>query len=459
MDNENKEIQENESNLTPEERVKADISAKVSEAASELQDDINEVNGVSDTADEYGKSDAEHETGAEELPDSWDDSAWETDEVSEEVKPEPVRITLKRSSFITSVVAGVLVDALLMFGVYQFPKVNKVLPGGTKAETLIKESDGSKVVATVNGEDVTDLDVRYYAYAEAATYASENGISEDEMGSYDWDKEVDGKKLSDTILEKAVAAAIDEVLLIQKGAENGITLDEASANQVKSQVDMLEGQYGEDGLLLRVRTMGITAISQYTKMYKKVMTTQQVEEDMEANPGNYYPEDTTVLNDYIQDGKCSVKHILIKDSGEAPAEGEEAEDKQAKAQSILDRINAGKDFDALLKEFNEDTGEPDAGYTFTEGQMDSAFEEAAFALNIGEVSGVVKGTNGYHIIKRVPGKYELQAYWAADSNTKIKKKDSRIAKISVKDIMADVAAASEELKAESDSKSSSSSGK
>lgn len=452
MDNENKEIQENESNLTPEEKVKADISAKVSEAASELQDDINEVNGISDS---------QPDEGAEETPDSWDDSAWETDEEPEEVKPEPVRITLKRSSFITSVVAGVLVGAVLMFGVYQFPKVNKVLPGGAKTETLVKESDGSKVVATVNGEDITDLDVRYYAYAEAATYASKNGIAEDEMGSYDWDKEVDGKKLSDTIIEKAVAAAIDEVLLIQKGAEHGITLDEVSANQIKSQVDMLEGQYGEDGLLLRVRTMGITAKSQYAKMYKKAMTTQKVEEDMEKNPGNYYPEDTTVLNDYIQDGKCSVKHILIKDSSAAPAEGEEApaEDKQAKAQSILDRINGGEDFDALLKEFNEDTGEPDAGYTFAEGQMDPAFEEAAFALKIGEVSGVVKGTNGYHIIKRVPGKYELQAYWAADSNTKIKKKDSKLAKISVKDIMADVAAAAEELKAESASANGASSSK
>lgn len=452
MDNENKEIQENESNLTPEEKVKADISAKVSEAASELQDDIDEVNGVSD---------AQLDEGAEETLDSWDDSAWETDEEPEEVKPEPVRITLKRSSFITSVIAGVLVGAVLMFGVYQFPKVNKVLPGGAKTETLVKESDGSKVVATVNGEDITDLDVRYYAYAEAATYASKNGISEDEMGSYDWDKEVDGKKLSDTIIEKAVAAAIDEVLLIQKGAEHGITLDEASANQIKSQVDMLEGQYGEDGLLLRIRTMGITAKSQYTKMYKKAMTTQNVEEDMEKNPGNYFPEDTTVLNDYIQDGKCSVKHILIKDSDAAPAEGEEAqaEDKQAKAQSILDRINGGEDFDALLKEFNEDTGEPDAGYTFAEGQMDPAFEEAAFALKIGEVSGVVKGTNGYHIIKRIPGKYELQAYWAADGNAKIKKKDSKLAKISVKDIMADVAAATEELKAESASKSGASSSK
>ncbi|MDO5310276.1 MAG: hypothetical protein Q4E94_00005, partial [Clostridia bacterium] len=180
MDNENKEIQENESNLTPEEKVKADISARVSEAASELQDDIDEVNGVSD---------AELDEGAEETLDSWDDSAWETDEEPEEVKPEPVRITLKRSSFITSVIAGVLVGAVLMFGVYQFPKVNKVLPGGAKTETLVKESDGSKVVATVNGEDITDLDVRYYAYAEAATYASENGIAEDEMGSYDWDKE------------------------------------------------------------------------------------------------------------------------------------------------------------------------------------------------------------------------------------------------------------------------------
>ena len=44
--------------------------------------------------------------------------------------------------------------------------------------------------------------------------------------------------------------------------------------------------------------------------------------------------------------------------------------------------------------------------------------------------------------------YELQAYWENDKGAKIKKKDSKIAKISVKDVMSDVKAATDQLAAE-----------
>ena len=44
--------------------------------------------------------------------------------------------------------------------------------------------------------------------------------------------------------------------------------------------------------------------------------------------------------------------------------------------------------------------------------------------------------------------YELQAYWENDKDAKIKKKDSKIAKISVKDVMSDVKAATDQLTAE-----------
>jgi parvulin-like peptidyl-prolyl isomerase len=73
-----------------------------------------------------------------------------------------------------------------------------------------------------------------------------------------------------------------------------------------------------------------------------------------------------------------------------------------KAEDILKRVQAGEDFAALAKEFSEDPGSRaqggDLGW-FGRGVMVKEFEDAAFALKQGEVSGVVESPFGYHIIK------------------------------------------------------------
>lgn len=111
------------------------------------------------------------------------------------------------------------------------------------------------------------------------------------------------------------------------------------------------------------------------------------------------------LRQYFSDNYISAKHILISTvdstTGETIRTDEEA---KAEAQKILDRINAGEDFDALMNEYSEDpglAGNPD-GYIFTEGDMVTEFYDAAKALGDGEVSGLVKSDYGYHIIKREP---------------------------------------------------------
>lgn len=97
------------------------------------------------------------------------------------------------------------------------------------------------------------------------------------------------------------------------------------------------------------------------------------------------------------DAYVRCKHILIKNDI-----GESAEENRALAEQLLDRIHAGEDFDTLMTEYTEDPGiqsEPD-GYYFFRGEMDTAFEDASFALADGELSGIVESSYGYHIILR-----------------------------------------------------------
>lgn len=73
-----------------------------------------------------------------------------------------------------------------------------------------------------------------------------------------------------------------------------------------------------------------------------------------------------------------------------------------KAQDLLDQIKAGASFEDLAKANSDDSGTAsnggDLGY-FGRGVMVAAFEDAAFALDVGEVSDIIQSPFGYHIIK------------------------------------------------------------
>lgn len=86
----------------------------------------------------------------------------------------------------------------------------------------------------------------------------------------------------------------------------------------------------------------------------------------------------------------SVSHILIK--------GDEK-----KAQAILKELNNGAKFATIAKKESQDVGSAKQGGELgwiERKTMDPKFEDAAFALKkVGDISGVVKSSFGYHIIK------------------------------------------------------------
>ena len=79
-------------------------------------------------------------------------------------------------------------------------------------------------------------------------------------------------------------------------------------------------------------------------------------------------------------------------------------EKQSHAIAILARLKAGEKFGKLARELSQDSGsakkDGNLGY-FTKGKMVKQFEEAAFKLQVGEISEPVKSEFGYHIIKRL----------------------------------------------------------
>lgn len=104
------------------------------------------------------------------------------------------------------------------------------------------------------------------------------------------------------------------------------------------------------------------------------------------------------ISDYRLQDRAHVQHILFKTTGKTP---EEVAAIEKTATTVLDQIKAGKDFGEMAKQYSDDTSAQKGGDLgwIVRGQTVKEFEDAAFSMKPGQVSGLVKTIYGIHIIK------------------------------------------------------------
>lgn len=96
-------------------------------------------------------------------------------------------------------------------------------------------------------------------------------------------------------------------------------------------------------------------------------------------------------------------HILLMYAGSTRSQATRS--KEEASDQITDlkaEIDGGADFGRLAREHSDCPSGRDGGDlgAFGRGSMVAAFEDAAFALEVGETSGVVETDFGYHLIQR-----------------------------------------------------------
>ncbi|MFH0793345.1 MAG: peptidyl-prolyl cis-trans isomerase [bacterium] len=198
-----------------------------------------------------------------------------------------------------------------------------------------------RVYATVNGQPI-EYNMIEQAYRERETQAAAEGVPAPAKQDF-------------------FQAYIDGTLLLQYAKKNGLDKDPAYLEKL----DELQRQLLVEHALQRQISENVT------------VTDQEIEQYYNDHPAEFATPE-----------KIQVRHILV-------ATREEAE-------AALVRIRAGESFHDVAEEVSIHASRRLGGVLppFARGANNPAFEEAAFALKVGELSSIVKTDLGYHIIEK-----------------------------------------------------------
>jgi peptidyl-prolyl cis-trans isomerase C len=125
----------------------------------------------------------------------------------------------------------------------------------------------------------------------------------------------------------------------------------------------------------------------------------EVNAKLSVTPGDisaFYEKNT---DKFTQSESVHASHILIIVPPGADAAAKAAA--KARAEEALKAVRSGQDFAAVARQYSQDGSAQrggDLGFV-PRGQTAPAFETAAFALKVGQVSDIVESPFGYHVIK------------------------------------------------------------
>ena len=241
------------------------------------------------------------------------------------------------------------------------------------------------VVATVNGEVINKAEFEGALQALA-------GRAGGPMPADQRDRIVRGM-LDDLIAFK---------LLVQEVAARKIAVPDAD---IDAQIAKVRSQFPSDAQFQQ--TLAAQKVT-LEKLRENARTQLAVEKLLESEVAGKIAVTPAAIEDFYQKNldkfqqtaRVRASHVLITIPQNADAATKEKA--KAKAEAVLAEIKGGKDFAAVAKANSQDPGSAasggDLGF-FQQGQMVPAFDEVAFKLNPGEMSGVVESPFGFHIIK------------------------------------------------------------
>lgn len=251
---------------------------------------------------------------------------------------------------------------------------------------------GTKVVLTTgfSKDEIFRIESSSCTLPEIMVYLTNiQNRYESVYGTQIWSTNADGVTLEENVKDIALAQIAQIKTMNLMAEKYQVQLDE----EEKAQAENAAKAYFASLNDTEIEKMGVTEKT-IRSLYMEFALAQKVYE--------YTIKD---INPEISDDEArtiTVQHILIKTyaldgTGKKIEYTEKAkQDAYKKACEVLELAKDGEDFDELIRKYSEDDK---STYSFGKGDMDPAFETAAFNLGTDEISDIVETEYGYHIIK------------------------------------------------------------
>lgn len=197
--------------------------------------------------------------------------------------------------------------------------------------------------------------------------------------------QVSKDELYEAMKDSVGEATLQRILLIKvmdKAVGDNTAEEDAQAEVATAMANF----GGEEAFTQSISQYGFSSVGEYQDaLHMQFLLQEAVEQRM-----NITDEDIAAYYESWEP-EINAAHILVDD--------------EQKAKDLIQQINEGADFATLAQENSTDTASGqqggDLGY-FGRGAMVAEFEEAAYALEPGEVTQEpVKSEYGYHIIKMI----------------------------------------------------------
>ena len=183
-------------------------------------------------------------------------------------------------------------------------------------------------------------------------------------------------------------------LLLMAGMESDV---EVSKEELEENYSNFKAQYAsEEEFEAALAKVDDTEVSIKEKLNENILLHKYLSENFysavevsDSDAEDFYRQNE---QQFVTPDQVQASHILVKEEKEA--------------EEVKSKLDAGENFEDIAKEVSKCPSSAkggDLGF-FGKGQMVKEFEDAAFALNPGEVTGPVKTQFGYHMIKLVDKK-------------------------------------------------------